>query len=361
MPPSLLFYISGHGFGHARRTTQLIRAISTLRPDTAIHIRTAAPARVFEPIPADRIEHSLIDSGMVEAGPLAIDRAKTLDRLQQFISDCDSIVASESATADRIRPKMIVADIPFLAGDVAHRIGVPCVGVSNFTWDWIYSDIFSGEPRYEPIHRRITQSYELFSTILQLPCGEVCPAIPSKIPIPLIAPQSERTRSDILKQIALPESDHRPRILFSTRGSDAAGTLIAAARQSPDYLFISTLSDETDCPTNVHRVRLTPSLDFSDLVRISDVVVSKLGYGIVAECIASRVRLAWPRRSGFAEDAITERELPQFVPMIEIALKQYESGNWRETLKALLERPIPQSTAPVNGAEVAARWISDRI
>jgi L-arabinokinase len=361
MPQSLLFYISGHGFGHARRMTQLIRAISALRPDIPIHIRSAAPARVFQPIPADRVQPCPIDSGMIEAGPLAIDRARTLDHLEQFMTNCDSIISSESTAAAAIGATMVIADIPFLAGDVADRIGVPCVGVSNFTWDWIYGELFAGEPRYAPIHERIVKSYARYSAILQLPFGAVCAAIRSKIPTPLIAPQSIRTPEEIIKQIGLPENDRRPRILFSTRGSDAGAALIAAAQQSPDFLFICTLGDDVAFPPNVHRVRLTPALDFSDLVRISDAVVSKLGYGIVAECIASRVRLAWPRRSGFAEDSIVERELPRHLPMIEIPSEQYPKGDWREMLKTLLAIPMPALVFPTNGAEFGARWICDHM
>ena len=33
---------------------------------------------------------------------------------------------------------MIVGDIPPLAFEVAARLGVPSLAISNFTWDWIY-------------------------------------------------------------------------------------------------------------------------------------------------------------------------------------------------------------------------------
>ena len=33
----------------------------------------------------------------------------------------------------------MVADIPPLAFAAAHRLGLPAVGVTNFSWGWIYA------------------------------------------------------------------------------------------------------------------------------------------------------------------------------------------------------------------------------
>src|SRR5436309_1168979 len=42
----IVFYVSGHGFGHASRDVELIRAMCALRADAGIVVRTAAPDRL---------------------------------------------------------------------------------------------------------------------------------------------------------------------------------------------------------------------------------------------------------------------------------------------------------------------------
>ena len=46
-PPSVVFYISGHGFGHAIRQIAVINALHELAPDISIVVRTAAPEWLF--------------------------------------------------------------------------------------------------------------------------------------------------------------------------------------------------------------------------------------------------------------------------------------------------------------------------
>src|SRR5438874_914229 len=137
MPPRILFYVSGHGFGHARRVAQVIRALAERAPDVEAHVRTAAPRHIFEPAVLAGFAPSDLDAGMVEDGPLRIDAQGTLRRLEDLLGRREHILADELAAVRAIGPRLIVADVPFLAGDVAAAAGVPCLAVSNFTWDWI--------------------------------------------------------------------------------------------------------------------------------------------------------------------------------------------------------------------------------
>src|SRR5579884_760934 len=90
MSRRILFYVSGHGFGHARRMTQLIVALRHTAADVAVHVRTAAPAKVFEPLDPCFIHPSTIDAGMVESNALAIDPPATLEHLVHFMQRRES-------------------------------------------------------------------------------------------------------------------------------------------------------------------------------------------------------------------------------------------------------------------------------
>lgn len=359
MPSKILFYVSGHGFGHARRMTQVIRALWRFDREIEIHVRSAAPARAFEPVEARLVQRSDIDSGMVEASALAIDRIATLERLREFMAGADQIVPAEVEAVRRLQPALIVADIPFLAGDVAAAINIPCVGISNFTWDWIYGELFTDHQAddYARFTERIVKSYAKFTSLLQLPFGKTCDAIRQTIPTPLIAPQASLTRGQVMDQLGISMTDSRKRVLLATRGGIATAALAAAAIESPEFLFLCVQDLPGGLPANVRNVRLSPGLDFSDLLNASDIVISKLGYGIVSECIASRVRLVWPRRTGFAEDTITEIELAKYVPTIEISHADYANGSWRASLEHVLDQQVPANSISTDGATVCAARI----
>ena len=44
----ILFYVSGHGYGHATRTNAVIEALLSAQPDLTIHVRTTAPPFLFD-------------------------------------------------------------------------------------------------------------------------------------------------------------------------------------------------------------------------------------------------------------------------------------------------------------------------
>ena len=51
----LCYYVTGHGFGHAVRTTQILKA---LPPDLPLVIKTTAPERLFrEELPEREFEY----------------------------------------------------------------------------------------------------------------------------------------------------------------------------------------------------------------------------------------------------------------------------------------------------------------
>ena len=358
MQPFILFYISSHGYGHARRMVQVILALQATSPRLRIAIRSAAPARIFEPLPPSWVETSDIDAGLVENDPLTIDRESSLQRLQNFMARRADIVAAEVAVLRGNRPALIVADIPFLAGNVAAEVGVPCVGISNFTWDWIYENLFGADARYTDIAGSIAEGYAKMEAILQLPFGRVCPSFRQKIPMPLIAMQSSREPQAVLAQLGIGRDDTRPRVLFGTRGGLLPDTLARAAASAPEFLFLCPHEPTGTLPSNALSVMLGPTLDFSDVLRISDVVMSKLGYGMISECIATQTRLVWPAREGFAEDAIVAQEAPGVLPMMPIPVADFYAGNWGQFLRQAKNLPPATQAMPVNGAEQCAEFLS---
>src|SRR5258706_1326647 len=146
----VVFYISGHGFGHATRSIELIRTMATLRSDTRFVVRTNAPRWLFEPsaVPIE-VQAFEPDVGVVQIDGLVLDEDGTATRAASFYRDFDRRVDEEAALLRRIGADVVLADVPPLAFAAASRAGLPSVAVANFTWDWIYAD-YSAFERIAP-------------------------------------------------------------------------------------------------------------------------------------------------------------------------------------------------------------------
>ena len=79
----VLCYVSGHGFGHAARVCEVLRALRARRPDVVIEMRSPL-ARWFFEFSLGGIEHATcaLDVGVVQADSLSVDLAGHLSRLR---------------------------------------------------------------------------------------------------------------------------------------------------------------------------------------------------------------------------------------------------------------------------------------
>ena len=353
---SILYYVSGHGYGHARRSAEVIRALRDVAPGVNVYVRTAAPAGMFAGLTAGPVVPNAIDVPVIEQGPLAIDWNATLGAAADLLRLRRVVAAREVEAARELGPTLVVADVPFLAGDVAAALGVPCVAVSNFTWDWIYEPHRGRHPDGASVVRGTRSSYGQMAALLQLPFGHDTDVFPQVIPVPLVARRATREPGDVIRQLGIDPSDRRPRVLLGMRGGVGTETLARAAASAPDFLFLRL--DREDAPPaqaeNVRPVRLEAGLDFSDLLAVSDVAVSKLGYGMIADCVAAGTRLVWPPRKGFREDEVTRVEAAKYLRMKEMPAEAFGTGEWGPTLRAVMELPDPPETMPLDGAAACA-------
>src|SRR3954454_19539719 len=95
---SIVFYISGHGFGHASRAIELIREIVTARPTLRVVVRTSVPQWLFAPVARADVEVQAVetDTGVVQFDSLSLDEEQTIRNASRFFADFDQRVAVES-------------------------------------------------------------------------------------------------------------------------------------------------------------------------------------------------------------------------------------------------------------------------
>jgi L-arabinokinase len=341
----IVFYISGHGFGHASRSIELIRAIRARRPDARILVRTSAPRWLFAPAGAEGVDVQRLeaDTGVVQIDSLRLDEDETARQAARFFADFDRRVEIEAELIRGMRATIVVGDIPPLAFAAAARAGVPSVAVGNFTWDWIYSIYPAFDCLAPDVVPTIRRAYAATTRALRLPLhGGFEPMAAVTHDIPFIARRSMRDPAETRRQLGI--AGDRPVVLPSF-GGHGADLPLDALRNSPRLTII-------DPPRE-----LPDGLRYEDLVAAADVVVSKPGYGIVSECVANGTALLYTSRGRFIEYDVFVEEMPRIVRCRYLAQEDLFAGRWSDDVDALMAQPAPAARPAVDGADAAAREV----
>jgi hypothetical protein len=345
----IVFYVSGHGFGHASRDIELIRALCARRADARIVVRTAAPERLLAPIAGAQVDVRPVeaDTGLVQIDSLQIDEEESARQAARFHADFDRRVAEEAELVDRVKADLVVGDIPPLAFASAARAGVPSVAVGNFTWDWIYS-VYPAFDRLAPgVIPAIRQAYASATLALRLPFhGGFEPMAAVTRDIPFIARRSTRDAADTRRALGL--TGDRPAVLPSF-GAYGADLPLALLRRSESFALVEPAPDPPQ------------GWLYQDLVAAADVVVSKPGYGIVSECVANDTALLYTSRGRFIEYDVFVAEMPRVLRCRYISQHDLLAGRWADAVEALLAQPAPAERPRVDGADVAAEAIMNLV
>lgn len=110
MGASILFYVSGHGFGHATRSAALIRALRA-RSDRMPVVRSQAPHWIFTSrSPQVSCSSAPIDVGLLQPNGLDLDLAASLDAHEAFGNDWDDAIEREARWISEMDAEWVVAD-----------------------------------------------------------------------------------------------------------------------------------------------------------------------------------------------------------------------------------------------------------
>jgi L-arabinokinase len=366
----LVFYISGHGLGHASRDIEIINSILLSRPDTRVVVRTSAPRWFFDTFVRGSVElHAVeVDTGVTQVDSLRLDERDTADRARQFYASFPERAEREARVLGDLSASVVVADLPPLAVTAAARAGVPSVAVGNFTWDWIYAGYPEFERRAPGVMDLIGAAYGQATAALRLPfCGGFATMAAVTRDIPLIARHATHRRGDVRRALGIGKDaivvlasfgGYGLQLHYEEIARDGGFALIVADREStagPSRLAAGA--------TGLLRVDIEAlakqGLYYPDLVAASDVVVSKPGYGIVSECIANGAALLYTDRGRFSEHDIFVADMPRVLRCRFISRADLMSGRWKPAVEALLGQDPPPARLATNGADVAAQTILD--
>lgn len=350
----MVLAVSGHGFGHAVRAAEVARAF--LARGARVVVRTTAPRWLF-PTDTEYVSGPALDVGVVQQDGLDFDIDETRRQWDQFLAEFPDRADREAQLLKTCGADALIGDIPPLAFAAGRLAGIPSFAVGNFTWDWIYA----AWPGFEPIVTRIRAAYQCADLLFRLPLhskdADAFAGFDHIEDVPLIARHAARPRAEVRSELGLADDDCV--VLVSFGGFTASGLNLAGLGRWSGYRFVLTPPISlvhSAAPANVLALNETPA-DYVSLLGACDVVVTKPGYGVVADCLANRVAVLFTDRGPFREYDVLAEALPVLGRALYIPRDDLINANLGPHLDALLEILTPWTDEPMNGAAV----IVDRV
>lgn len=351
---SLLYYITGHGYGHAVRSCQVIWNLKERCPELTVHVRSTIPEWLFEhPLYPVEQGSQALDIGIVQDDSLQMELGPTLDACENLHSRIPSLIEQELTFITKHNISLIIGDVPPLCFEIAARASLPSVAITNFSWSGIYRGFLHDVPEFLPLIEEMENFYRKTTLALTLPYSCAVEIYPAQERIPFITRSSALNRSEARERFGIPNL--ATVVLLSFGGHGLKRLRLDRLTQQKEFFFIGT----GDTLRNEPNLLILPNAQRSyvDLVRAADVIVSKPGYGIVADVIRHQIPLLYTDRGDFAEypylvKALEDCATADFIPQADLI-----SANLTPYLKRLLTKEKQWPAIATNGASVASERV----
>ncbi|RDY27436.1 hypothetical protein CHL78_009485 [Romboutsia weinsteinii] len=296
----IAFYISSHGFGHMTRCLSLIENIlndSKYKVYIVCDKKQNEFARIYLSKFEDRIIYKDIvtDVGLVNKNnSLEVDIVALKQKLDEFILSLDNIVKSECDFLRAIDIKCVVNDISPIGCIVGNKLNLPNIFVSNFSWVEQYEHlgidnriISKFKKAYSYVDKFIR--YDLCLPMSSIDADEIYEA-------GFVCRNIDETKVNDIQQ-RYGES------IFITCGKSVSLNSISISNFRGTIFTTSGIDIVCSKDCNVVNLPIEV-LDTQNYIAASDIVITKAGWGTIAECIISHSSLVLIERPTSYEDSV---------------------------------------------------------
>ena len=338
-------YVTGHGFGHVVRVLELCR---NLPEDWEIHLKTTAPKWLIDII----IQRNCFcypertDSGSIQKDCFQLDMEQTLVEAAKLHKEWPLMLKKETDWIKSNDIDVILSDIPPLPFLAADKCRIPSVGLTNFSWDWIYGEYVEHFPEYKYLIEEFLSTYSKSSLLLRLPFYGDLSAFPNIVDINHIARMGKDIRRYIYEDFGISSDCKLILISFGGLGLDSVDWKKLEELRDYHFFTYSPLPYEVENITYIEPSEIL----HPDMVKSVDAVVSKTGYGIVSECIENQTPLIFCERDYFREYHVLAKGLNEWDGGVFLKRNELLMGNWKEALDKASDLKGNISEIPCNGA-----------
>ena len=390
------YYCTGHGLGHATRTVEVIKELLSLEGFREIVLVSSLPTEVFACLDGDRFRYRQLEQPL-DCGGIQSDAFKVepLETLQTYHGLCGSeetrqcIVSTETAWLSANEVSFVLSDSVPIACRCAREAGIPNALVTNLVWDFIYSEMKSmlddeHVPQLEAVVDAIASDYACATFLFRLPgatpmpvfdgratqvasmaealangLGKVTEGRAAVIEMPFVVRKPVRSREETRAALGIGPSQKI--LLLSFGGLSGSVSLHVDPETLPEGWVCAVChgiwpATDSDIPRDKF-LRLPKDAYLPDVIDVIDVILGKIGYGSVSECVVLRKPLIYVKRANFAEEPYLRAVLETHGNALELSREDFCAGKWRGAIERA-DKLRPTFAGDANGGRRCAEAVA---
>ncbi|MEM5016260.1 glycosyltransferase [Metabacillus indicus] len=301
---TIAYYISEYGYGHATRSIALIRELMNHIEVRIVICNSFAIDFIKDSLHefGDRIVYHRVstDVGYVlKEQSLDIDSTALNEACRQYLKSLPDVVAAEAAFLQDYDVDLIISDVSPLAFEVAERLQVTSLGISNFTWHTAYKNIINQE-----LLAAFAVSYDKMDYFFSL-AGSVEPkwGVKDNQSFGFFSRRVSKTEVRNIRDFLDPKDDKQLVFLPIGMKIDLGDITKFPLWDQKNCVFVVSSNMTIDHP-NVHKIPSTYT-EVQNYVAAADLVISKAGWGTISEAVGNGTSLTIINRPGMDEDQNT--------------------------------------------------------
>ncbi len=275
-----------------------------------------------EYIEGDFIYHPRVfDVGVIQLDSLQVNREATFAAWEHIYEQRTDLIAEEVKFLQENQVDLIFGDIPPMVAEIAKAAQIPCWMAGNFGWDFIYRD-WGG--KYVELADRLSEIYSHCDRLFRLPFAEPMGCFPNIQDVGLTGAKPNHSPEYLRQKFNL--ASDRPTAMLTFGGLSLQSIPYQNLANFPDWQFITFDRGAPDLPnlTKANCDRLRPV----DLMVVCDRLVTKPGYGTLAEALRVGIPLVCLTREGFLEAETLIAGVKNYADHLIISPQEFYEGDW---------------------------------
>ena len=348
--PHLFVDISSHGFGHLAQVAPILNQLVRIRPELRLTIRSGLPLEKMRTRIAAPFEfiNARSDFGFVMLDAVRIDQGATAKAYRAWHENWPGRVAAEAEFLRRLAPDLVLTDVAYLPLAGAAKAGIPSLSMCSLNWADLFAHVFGHEPWARAIHDEILAAYRGAECFLRLTPAMSMPDLANTRSIAPVAALGRDCRGELAAR--LDAAPHERIVLIAFGGFDK--NLNAA--EWPLTPGVRWLVPESWGIAREDMAALEPlRMNFTDLLRSVDAVLTKPGYGTFTEAACNGTAVLYVRRDDWPEQDCLIDWLEKHARCAEVSDTELMAGTLQPALERLWQQSRPAIPRPDGAAEAA--------
>ncbi|MDQ0162535.1 hypothetical protein [Aeribacillus alveayuensis] len=280
---TIAYYISDYGFGHAARSVALIRQLLKMVKDVRVIIcHSFALQFLRESLQGEnRIVFRTLETDIgyvLRKDSIEPDIEKLIVEYEKYLKKWSSLIEQERDYLQTNGIDFVISDISAFPFEAAYMLGIPSLGISNFTWHTAYQGLIADSLLLEPLK----EAYEKMTYFFSL-AGSQEPdwGMQGTKQFGFFARNVDSNEVNRIRKFVNPTGDQF--VVFFGLGMkiDIEQLERLPIWDSPNCTFIVSSNVQVQRP-NVFSIP-KDYIESQHYIAVADLIISKPGWGIVSE------------------------------------------------------------------------------